>query len=222
MAELWALVRKDLAVELRTKETLASILLLGLLTLLVLSFAFDPTSELRPEAAPGALWVAVTFAGVSGIGRSFMTERENDCMMGLLLSPIDRGNIYLAKAAANFLMMTTAQVGIFPVFVLFFDIAATTALLGVLAAVLLGLLGLAALGSLFAAITVRTRAREVMLPLLMLPLIVPLFIAGTSVTGKLLAGSSWEVVQPWLGSMFAIDVIFLVAGWLLFDLAVEE
>ena len=222
MAEWLALVRKDLTVELRTKETLASLLLLGLLTLLILSFAFDPTSELRPEAAPGSLWVAVTFAGILGLGRSFMTERENDCLMGLLLSPIDRGSIYLAKATSNFVLMATAQVGILPVFVLFFDVAATPALFGVLAAVLLGLLGLAGLGSLFAAIAVRTRAREVMLPLLMLPLIVPLFIAGVSVTEKLLAGAAFETVRPWLGSMLAIDVVFLVAGWLLFDLAVEE
>ena len=222
MREWWAVVRKDLAVEVRTRETLASLLLLGLLTLLVLSFAFDPTSELRPEAAPGALWVAVTFAGILGLGRSFTTERENDCLMGLLLSPIDRGSIYLAKVASNFVLMTTAQAGILPVFVLFFDVAATPALLGVAAAVLLGLFGLAALGSLFAAIAVRTRAREVMLPLLMLPLIVPLFIAGVSVTGKLLAGADFATVQPWLGSMLAIDVIFVVAGWLLFDAAVEE
>lgn len=222
MREWWAVVRKDLAVEVRTRETLASLLLLGLLTLLVLSFAFDPTSELRPEAAPGALWVAVTFAGILGLGRSFTTERENDCLMGLLLSPIDRGSIYLAKVASNFVLMTTAQAGILPVFVLFFDVAATPALLGVAAAVLLGLFGLAALGSLFAAIAVRTRAREVMLPLLMLPLIVPLFIAGVSVTGKLLAGAEFATVQPWLGSMLAIDVIFVVAGWLLFDAAVEE
>jgi heme exporter protein B len=222
MTELLALIRKDLTVEIRTKETLASLLLLGLLTLLILSFAFDPTSELRPEAAPGALWVAVTFAGILGLGRSFLTERENDCLMGLLLSPIDRGSIYLAKATSNFLLMTTAQIGILPVFVLFFDVAATPALFGVLAAVLLGMLGLAALGSLFAAIAVRTRAREVMLPLLMLPLIVPLFIAGVSVTEKLLAGAAVATVQPWLGSMLAIDIIFLVAGWLLFDLAVEE
>jgi len=222
MGEVLALVRKDIALEIRTKETLASLLLLGLLTLLILSFAFDPTSELRPEAAPGALWVAVTFAGVVALGRSFVTERENDCLMGLLLSPIDRGSIYLAKAAANFLMMATAQLGILPVFVLFFDIDATAALAGVLGAVLLGVLGLAALGSLFAAIAVRTRAREVMLPLLMLPLIVPLFIGGVSVTEDLLAGATFAQVQPWLGTMLAFDVIFLVVGWLLFEFAIEE
>src|SRR6266446_10025719 len=113
------LIRKDLQIELRTKETLASLLLLGLLTLLVLSFAFDPTSELRVEAAPGALWVAVIFAGVLGLSRSFLAERENDCLQGLLLCPVDRGTIYWAKTAGNFIFMMTAQVVIVPVFVFF-------------------------------------------------------------------------------------------------------
>src|SRR5262249_36289145 len=115
-----ALLRKDLQIELRTKETLAALLLLGLLTLVVLSFAFDPTSELRVEAAPGALWVAVIFAGVLGLNRSFLAERENGCLEGLLLCPVDRGTIYLAKAAGNFLFMMVAQVAIVPIFVFFF------------------------------------------------------------------------------------------------------
>lgn len=222
MREVIALVRKDLRVELRTKETLASLLLLGVLTLLILSFAFDPTSALRPEAAPGALWVAVTFAAAVALGRSFLAERENDCLTGLLLTPIDRGSIYLAKAASNFILMGIAQAGVIPVFILFFDVAPTTGLIGVLLAVALGLLGLAALGTLFAAISVRTRAREVMLPLLLLPLIVPLFIGGVSVTTDLLAGRDFATVRPWLETMLAFDVIFLVVGWMVFGYAIED
>jgi len=222
MRDVVALIRKDLRVELRTKETLASLLLLGLLTLLILSFAFDPTSPLRSEAAPGALWVAVTFAAAVALGRSFLAERENDCLTGLLLSPVDRGSIYLAKMASNFLLMTIAQVGIVPVFILFFDITPTVGLCGVLLAIILGVLGLAAIGTLFAAIAVRTRAREVMLPLLMLPLVVPLFIGGVSVTQKLLGGGDFADVRPWLETMFAFDLIFVVIGWMLFDYVVED
>src|SRR5215470_9548945 len=173
-----ALIRKDLQIEFRTKETLASLLLLGLLTLVVLSFAFDPASELRAEAAPGALWVAVLFAGVLGLNRSFLSERDNDCLQGLLLCPIDRGTIYLAKTIGNFVFMLAAQMVIVPIFVFFFNLPISSALGGVLLSLALGLLGLAAIGTLFAAIAVRTRAREVMLPLLIVPLVVPLFIAG--------------------------------------------
>jgi heme exporter protein B len=216
------LIRKDLQIEFRTKETLASLLLLGLLTLVVLSFAFDPTSELRVEAAPGALWVAVIFAGVLGLSRSFLAERENDCLQGLLLCPVDRGTIYLAKTAANFIFMTAAQVLIVPIFVFFFNLPLTAALAGVFLSLLLGVLGFAAVGTLFAAMAVRTRAREVMLPLLLVPLVVPIFIAGVKITGRLLAGKPLADVAPWLNLMVGFDVIFLVVAWLLFEYAVEE
>ncbi|MFI5366199.1 MAG: heme exporter protein CcmB [Candidatus Binatia bacterium] len=217
-----ALLRKDLQVELRTKETLASLLLLGLLTLVVLSFAFDPTSELRAEAAPGALWVAVIFAGALGLNRSFLAEGENDCLQGLLLCPVDRGTIYLAKTAGNFVFMMIAQLVIVPIFIFFFNLPLSFGLGGVFLSLVLGVLGFAAVGTLFAAISVRTRAREVMLPLLLLPLVVPIFIGGVTVTGRVLAGKPLADVAPWLNLMVGFDLIFLVVGWLVFEYAVEE
>ena len=222
MNGLLALIRKDLLVEFRTKETLASLLLLGILTLLVLSFAFEPGSESRGDAAPGALWVAVTFSAVLGLNRSFAAERDNECLQGLLLCPVDRGTIYLAKTASNFLFMMTAQAAIVPVFVFFFDQSVTSGWLGVLLSLALGILGLSVIGTLFAAIAVRTRAREVMLPLLMLPLVVPLFIGGVKTTSRLLAGRPMADVAAWLNLMFAFDLVFLVVGWLVFEYAVEE
>ena len=217
-----ALLRKELQVELRTKEALSSLLLLGLLTLLVLSFAFDPASELRLEAAPGALWVAVTFAGVLGLNRSFLAERENDCLYGLLLCPRDRGTIYLAKALANFIFMLAAQVVIVPIFIFFFNLPLAATLEGTLVSLPLGLLGFAAVGTLFAAISVRTRAREVMLPLLLIPLVVPIFIAGVKVTAQLLAGKALGDVLQWVHLMIGFDAVFLVVGWWVFEYAVEE
>lgn len=217
-----ALIRKDLQIEFRTKETLASLLLLGLLTLVILSFAFDPASELRTEAAPGALWVAVIFAGVLGLNRSFLAERENECLQGLLLCPVDRSTIYLAKTAGNFIFMMTAELFIVPIFVFFFNLPMTVGMGGVFLTLALGVLGFAAVGTLFAAVAVRTRAREVMLPLLLLPLVVPIFIAGVKVTGRMLAGKPLADVAPWLNLMLGFDVIFLVVGWLVFEYAVEE
>lgn len=217
-----SIIRKDLQIELRTKETLASLLLLGVLTLLVLSFAFEPGSESREEAAPGALWVAVTFAAVLGLNRSFAAERDNDCLQGLLLCPVDRSTIYLAKTIANFLFMMTAQIAIVPVFIFFFNQDLSQAWLGVVLSLALGIFGLSTIGTLFAAIAVRTRAREVMLPLLMLPLVVPLFIAGVKTTARLLAGKPIAEVAQWLNLMLAFDVLFLVVGWLVFQYAVEE
>ena len=218
LAILW----KDLLIELRTKETLASLLLLGLLTLVVLSFAFDPTSPLREAAAPGVLWVALIFAGTLGMNRSLLREREHDCLHGLLLAPLDRGTIYFAKTAANFLFMVAAQVVLLPLFVFFFNLPLLNTVLMLTPVLLLGLLGFAAVGTLFAAVSLRTRAREVMLPLLMLPLAAPLFLAGIGASAQLLAGQPFAAVAHWLRLLAAFDVVFLVVGWLGFEYVVEE
>jgi len=218
LAILW----KDLLIELRTKETLASLLLLGLLTLVVLSFAFDPTSPLREAAAPGVLWVALIFAGTLGMNRSLLREREHDCLHGLLLAPLDRGTIYFAKTAANFLFMVAAQVVLLPLFVFFFNLPLLNTVLMLTPVLLLGLLGFAAVGTLFAAVSLRTRAREVMLPLLMLPLAAPLFLAGIGASAQLLAGQPFAAVAHWLRLLGAFDVVFLVVGWLGFEYVVEE
>jgi heme exporter protein B len=166
--------------------------------------------------------VAVVFAGVLGLNRSFVAERENDCLQGLLLCPIDRGTIYLAKTIANFLFMLAAQAAILPIFLFFFNVAVSWSVAGVVLSLGLGILGLAAIGTLFAAISVRTRAREVMLPLLLLPLIVPVFIGGVKVTARALADKPLADVMHWLHLMAGFDAIFLVVGWMLFEYAVEE
>ncbi len=217
LAILW----KDLLIELRTKETLALLLLLGLLILVVLSFAFDPTSPLHAAAAPGVLWVAIIFAGTLGMNRSLLRERDNECLSGLLLAPLDRGTIYLAKTVANFLFMAGAQVVLLPLFVFFFNLPLLATIGGLAPVLLLGLIGFAAIGTLFAAVSLRTRAREVMLPLLMLPLAAPLFIAGIQASTQILLGEAASIAH-WLRLMVAFDVVFLVVGWLAFEYVVEE
>lgn len=218
LAILW----KDLLIELRTKETLSSLLLLGLLTLVVLSFAFDPASPMREAAAPGTLWVALIFAGTLGMNRSLLRERDHDCLHGLMLAPLDRGTIYLAKTAANYLFMVAAQVVLLPLFVFFFNLPLIATVTRLSPVLLLGLLGFAAVGTLFAAVSLRTRAREVMLPLLMLPLATPLFIAGIQTSAQLLAGQPFGAVAHWLRLIGAFDVVFLVVGWLTFEYVLEE
>lgn len=219
---MFAIVWKDLLIELRTKETLALLLVLGVLILVVLSFAFDPTSPLRDAAAPGVLWVAMIFAGTLGMNRSLLRERENECLSGLLLAPIDRGAIFLAKTAANFLFMASTQLILLPLFVFFFNLPLLASAAGLVPILLLGLLGFAAIGTLFAAIALRTRAREAMLPLLMLPLAAPLFIAGVQASTQVLLGAPPAAVGHWLRLIGAFDVAFLVVGWLTFEYVVEE
>ena len=219
---MFALIWKDLRIEFRTKETLASLLLVGLLTLMVLSFAFDPTSALRQTAAPGVLWVTVIFAGTLGMNRSLLLEREHDCLHGLLLSPLDPGSIYLAKTIGNFLFMVIAEAVVVPLFIVFFNLPFWLSVSRLAPVLLLGLIGFAAIGTLFAAVSLRTRAREVLLPLLMLPLATPLFIAGVEASTQLLDGQPLQTVTHWLNLIAAFDVVFLVLGWLTFEYAVEE
>jgi heme exporter protein B len=216
------LIFKDLRIELRTKETVTSLLMLGLLILLVLSFAFDPTSRLRGAAAPGVLWVAVIFAGVLGINRSLVRESEQQCMQGLLLAPIDRGTIFLAKTISNFIVVLVAECFVLLIFILFFNLPLWTTIASLAPILLLGLLGFAAIGTLFAAISLRTRAREVMLPLLMLPLATPLFLSCVQATNLLLAGEPLSAATKWINLLVAFDAIFLVVGWLGFEYVVEE
>jgi heme exporter protein B len=219
---MWPLLWKDLLIELRTRETFASLLLLGILILLVLSFAFDPTSEMRAEAAPGVLWVAVVFAGTLGMNRSLLHEREQDCMHGLLLAPIDRGTIYLAKMAANLIFMLAAQLLLVPAFVFFFNFDLTVTFVRLAPVLLLGTLGFAAIGTLFAAVSLRTRSREIVLPLVMLPLATPMLIASIESSSALLAGQAVETVAHYLRLLVAFDVVFLVMGWMAFEYAIEE
>lgn len=217
-----AILLKDLRIEWRTKETLAALLLLGLLILVVLSFAFDPTSPLRETAAPGVLWVAVAFAGTLGMNRSLLLERENDCLQGLLLAPVDRGAIYLAKTAANFIFMAAVQIVLVPLFVFFFNLPFWQTVSGVGPILALGLLGFAAVGTMFAAVSLRTRAREVMLPLLMLPLAAPLLIAGIQASAAVMAGQPLAAVAHWLNLLAAFDAVFLVVGWMAFEYVVAD
>jgi heme exporter protein B len=217
-----ALLWKDLLVELRTKETLASLFLLGTLLLLVLSFAFDPTHPLREKSAPGVLWVAIIFSGTSAINRSLLRERENDCFSGLLVAPIDRGTIFLAKTIVNLALLLIAEAFLIPLFIFFFNLPFLVTF-GRLALVApLATLGFAAIGTLFSAISLRTRAREIMLPLLMLPLATPLFLAAVETTGVLMEGGSVSQVSHWFKLTLTFDVVFLVVGWLTFEYAVAD
>lgn len=219
---MWPLIKKDLLLEWRAKEILPAFLLLGGLTLIVLSFAFDPASPWRREAAPGAFWVALFFAAVYGFGRSFVAEQSNDALHGLLLAPLDRGSIYLAKVTAALVYLLFADAILMALFVLFFDVPLGWHLWPWLLATVFASVGLAALGTLFGAVSTRTRAREVMLPLLLLPLVVPLFLAGVEVTRKALAARPLGDAAAWLHLMVAFDVVASVVAWVLFEYVVQD
>ncbi|GBD26087.1 hypothetical protein HRbin30_01414 [bacterium HR30] len=219
---MWELVKKDILLEWRTREILPALLLTGVLSLVILSFSFEPGLPSRREAAPGAFWVALWVAAVYGFGRAFVAEQHNDVWQGLLLSPLDRGALYLAKTISTFVHLLIADVVLVALFVLFFDVPLALHCWPWLLSTLLASVGLAALGTLFSAIAIRTRAREVMLPLLLVPLVVPLFLGGVEVTRRSLAGQPLGSAEAWLHLMGAFDVAAVVVGWVLFEYVVED
>ena len=216
-----AILLKDVRIEWRTRESLASMFVLGVVLLVVLSVAHDPAPEAAPALAPAVLWVTFVFTGLLGIQRGFLLERENDCLAGLLAAPVDPAAIYAGKLAANVVLLGVMQAVVVPLVGLFLHIDLWPALAGLGIVLLLGNLGFAAVATLFAAIAVRTRAREVMLPLLVLPLLVPLLIGAVEATRAVLEGGL-AAAREGLAVLGAFDVVFAVAGWLLFAYVVRD
>lgn len=216
-----AILRKDLRIEWRTRESVSSLLALGVLLLVVFTIAHDPTPEQAPRLAPSVLWATFVFTGLLGVQRSFLLEREHDCLAGLLLAPIDPAAIFVGKLGSTLVLLGAMQAIVVPLVGLLLHADFLPVLPGLLVVLTLGNLGFAAGATLFTAIAVRTRAREVLLPLLLLPLVLPVLIAGVKATQAVLAGGLVRAGDA-LGVLAAFDVIFTVAGWLLFTYVVRD
>jgi heme exporter protein B len=220
MSAAWRILHKDLVLELRTREALSGLVVLVLLILLTFAFAMNP--EGAGAAAPAVQWVTFVFAGLMAIQRAFLVERENGAWYGLLLCPIDRGAIFIAKMASNVIVLGAAQIVLVALLALFFGGAVLNAPIAALFVNFLGLIGFSALATLFAAISVRLRAREMMLPLLVLPLLVPLIICAVEASRIVMNGGTVVSAGPWIRVLATFDVIFSVAGWMLFEQLVQE
>ncbi len=220
--QLRALVWKELLVEARTRETASAGAVFALLVLVVFNFAFDLRVEDVAAVAPGVLWVAITFSGVLALGRAFTRERDRHTLEGLLLVPMDRSALYLAKVLASVLSMALIEIVALPAFVALFNLRVDLGRLTL--AVALGTLGFAGVGVLFAAISAHTRAREVMLPLLLFPIQVPVILATVKSTGAAIYSPTTTAGDGanWLGLLVAFDVLFLGLSILLFDYAIGE
>lgn len=213
---------RDIRTELRSREQVATLLFFSLLVLVMFNFAFDFTVIDFVALGPGILWVVFSFAGVLSISRSFQAEREDDRMQGVLLAPIDPSAFYLGKVAANVAFMAAVEAVVVPLSALLFNFRFGPAIGLAILVLILNTIGFAAVGSLFACMTTRTRRGELLLPLLLFPAAVPIALAAVKTTGHLLAGRPIDRVAGWLGMTVAYDLIFLSAAVLLFDQVVEE
>jgi heme exporter protein B len=219
LAILW----KDLRIEWRTKEMVSSLAMLAILLVVTLTFA-GQAGAVGASAGrlAGALWVAFLFAGLLGIQRSFLLERENGCLTGMLASPIEPSAVFLAKLLGNVVVLGLVQILIVPLAALFMGFSVSRNVGGLAVMLVLGNVGFAAVATVFAAAAVRTRAREVMLPLLALPLLLPLVILAVRATGAVLGGAALSTVGESVSYLLAFDVIYCTAGWMLFEFIVRE
>ena len=212
-----AVIWKDIMLESRSRETIVSLFMLGVLVLLIANFSIDVVPANVARIAPGVLWIAIVFSAMLGLGRTFVIERENGCMTALLMAPVDRGTLFFAKLAVNVALLVVFEILLVPVFVLFFDLDLAGKLLPLAVVLLAGTVGLAATGTLFALAALGTRARELMLPLLVLPLQMPLLIAAVKATDLVLRGEALTMLGAWGTVLVAFDVLFVTVGWLTFE-----
>jgi heme exporter protein B len=209
LADVGALAGKDLRLELRSRDTILSMTLFVVATLVVFSFSLPAGTE--PEASYGLLWVALLFTGILGLTRAFAAEREQRMLDGLILAPCDRSAIWLGKAVAVVVFLALAEVVALPAFALFFEPVTWE----VVAAVVLADLGLAAVGTLLAAMAAASRARELLLPLLLLPLAIPIVVGGVG-------ASISDDPGQFLGFLVLYDLIFAILCWASFEYVVTE
>ena len=214
LAVLW----KDIVLELRTKDILVSVLVFSLLVIVVFNFAVTPTPQTLAFVAPGILWIAFTFGGVLGLNRSLALERESGGFQALMLAPVSRDLIFFGKMLGNLLFMLLVEVAVFPVFAVLYNFSLL--LPGLIPVAVLATVAIAAVGTLFAAIAANTRSREIMLPLLFFPAVVPVVIAAVEASTAVLQGGT--TLDRWLPFLIAFDAVFLVVCPFAFHLVVEE
>ena len=192
-----AITWKDTLSEMRTKEIISSVLVFTLLVIVIFNFAFGANPETISLVAPGILWVTFTFAGVLSLNRSFIPEKEQGCLEGLMACPISREVIYVGKMLGILLFMLIIEAIALPIFAFLFNLAVLS--LQMVTIVVLATIGFAAVGTLFSALAVNIKAREMVLPILFLPIVISVIISAVKASGLALSGKSWDYLSPWLG-----------------------
>jgi heme exporter protein B len=211
---------KDLKIELQTKEAFSASFVFSLMVLVIFNFTLDLTSEEALKMGAGFLWISFAFGGVLALNRSFALERDENCVQGLQLMPVDRGGIYLGKCLANVIFMLITEIILLPLFAVFFNVDITARPLYLLAVLFLGSVGFSSVGTLFSAIAVHTRMREVILPILLLPVTIPVLIAAVEATAFALGADT----DPsfWFRLLVVYDVIFVTVSFLTFGYILQE
>ena len=217
---IWAIAAKDLRTEFRSAETLSAMLVFSLLSIMIFSFALEFDRTGREASAAGVLWTTLIFAGTLGLGRSLGREKDQGCLDGLLLTPIDRSVLYFGKLIGNFVFMLIIALILLPLLTLLFDTSFFKPMIVVV--VFLGVLGYSGVGTLIASMSVYARGREVILPVLLLPIALSLLIPAVRATRGLLEGIPLDELGTWFQMLGVMNVIYITLAYMLFDFVVEE
>lgn len=215
-----AIVQKDLSAEFRSFELISAMLVFSLLVIIIFNFALELDIKVRESVTSGVLWTTFAFAGTLGLNRSMSVEKDRGCMDGLLLAPVDRSVIYFGKAISNLIFMLIVEVIVLPVYSMLYNVNLFR--LDLLGVILLGSIGYAAVGTLLSTMSAQTRTREVLLPILLFPVAMPVLLASVKACNGLLTGAEFSEVLTPLNLLIVYDVIFIAIAFMVFDFVVEE
>ncbi len=215
-----AVVWKDLAAEWRSREMVSAMLVFALLVIFIFNFALQLNPQLRADLTSGIVWVTLSFAGTLGLNRSMAVEKDRGCLDGLLLAPVDRTAIYFGKTVANLLFMLVVAVIITPIYSILYNVNLFNA--GLWMVILLGAWGYVAVGTLLASMAVQARTRDILLPVLLFPVAIPLLLSAVQASSGFLSAAPWQQIAPALNILIAYDVIITACAFMVFDYVVEE
>ena len=215
-----AVVWKDLRAEFRSRELFSAMLVFSLLIILIFNFALELDVKTRQSVTAGVLWSTFAFAGTLGLNRSMAIEKDRGCLDGLLLAPVDRSAIYFGKVISNLVFMLIVEVIVLPVYSVLYSVNLFQP--GLLLVILLGSIGYVGVGTLLSAMSVQTRTRDILLPILLFPVVIPVLLAAVKASSGFLTGAEWADVLVPINLLIAYDVIFIAVAFMVFDSVVEE
>jgi len=216
------LAGKDLRIEYRSPQAFLTTLFFGLLILIVFNFAFDPGNPATLDAAPGILWVSLLFPGIIQLNRSFRAEREEGTIHALVLAPVESGLLFLGKFLANWVLLLLVDLFVLIAFVFFYNVRLTSRFFWLPLVVILASIAVSAVGTLFASMVSSVSAREVLLPILLFPIIVPVVIAAVSASREIMSTGELQYVLSWIKLLTGCDIVFTVGSFMVFEYVLGE
>jgi heme exporter protein B len=220
LSAMGAVIWKDLAAEWRSREMISAMLVFAMLVIFIFNFALELDPLTRSKVTSGVLWVTFVFAGTLGLNRSLAVEKDRGCLDGLLLAPVDRTAIYFGKAIANLVFVLAVAAIVLPIYSILYNTNLFNP--GLLVVIFLGVEGYVAVGTLLAAMAVQTRTRDILLPILLFPVVLPVLVAAVKASGGFLAGIPFDEIRPWINLLLVYDVVFTAIAFMVFEYVVEE